>query len=214
MESLDGYTATFEKTERIAGTLSEAEIIQLKLRQKPTYGIYLKWLNADAGRQVLYSDDYKDNQMVVKLGGLKGRLLPAIKIDASRAEQILASRYPLTQIGLRSLLHRIQAVCHDLNSGISPPQCQRQTDVEIDSVSCVVFAITFTSKERSPEIQSIVVILDKGHGIPVGYRAYSWGTGEETLDELLLESYSFHDIDFTSGTAAEDFSRENPTFRF
>ena len=100
LENVDTYTTVFRKRERINGDLSGMQTIEMKVRHEPSFSIYMKWKNGDAGRQVLFNEEYEDRKMVVKLGGLRGRLLPAIKLEPNSATAMSESRYPITEAGL------------------------------------------------------------------------------------------------------------------
>ncbi|MCA9065549.1 MAG: DUF1571 domain-containing protein, partial [Planctomycetaceae bacterium] len=54
LENVKTYSAVFNKQERINGDLSENQTIEMKIQHHPHFGVYMKWKNGDAGRQVLY----------------------------------------------------------------------------------------------------------------------------------------------------------------
>jgi hypothetical protein len=104
IENVDAYSVVFNKQERIQGDLSETQTIDMKVRHSPSFGIYMKWKNGDTGRQLLYNEDYEDKKMCVKLGGFKGRLLPAIKLEPTSPEAMAQARYPVTEAGILGML--------------------------------------------------------------------------------------------------------------
>ena len=82
IEKSPDYTATFVKRERLDGEdLQEMQTMQLKLRHKP-FSLYLKWQEGgDVGREILYVDGQHEQRMLVHPGGLKGKLLPDLKLE-------------------------------------------------------------------------------------------------------------------------------------
>jgi len=55
----------------------------------------------DVGRQVLYVDGH---DMLVRLGGKKGKLLPVIPLDPTGSRAMAESRHPATEMGLLHLI--------------------------------------------------------------------------------------------------------------
>src|SRR5260370_4648324 len=102
LESIPDYTATFLKQERVNGEdLQDLQTIELKLRHEP-FSVYMKWTEGgDVGRQVLYVDGH---DMLVRLGGKKGKLLPVIPLDPTGSRAMAESRHPATEMGLLHLI--------------------------------------------------------------------------------------------------------------
>ena len=219
LQSIDKYSTVFTKQERINGDLTDTQIIEMKVQHSPGFGVYMKWKNGDAGRQVLFNEEYEDSQMVVKLGGLKGRLLPAIKLDPRGDRAMSESRYPVTEAGLMGMLKQI--VAHrqeDLNRGHGV-KCRRLPNQEFDGRNCMCFVYEYESPEIHPTYRKSLILIDNRHHVPLMARNYTWaveteGLTAEQLDELtLIENYSFTSINFAAELVAEDFSRENRRYR-
>ena len=137
LEGISRYSTVFTKQERIGGDLSEVQKIELKVQHAPHFSVYMKWKNGDTGRQVLYSDEYDDRQMVVKLGGLKGRLLPALKLDPNGSTAMSEARYPVTEAGILGMLRQI--LLHreaDLKRGYGVI-CRRLPNQQFDERECL-----------------------------------------------------------------------------
>lgn len=213
------YSALFRKQERIGGDLSEVNLIDMKVRHIPEFSVYMKWKNVDPGRQALYSKVYEDGKLVVKLGGLKGRLLPAIHLDPNGPEAMAESRHPVTEIGILFLAERlIEDRRKELAQGISV-KCSRLANTEIEERPCYQFQFDFPDATSNPEYRKSVVAIDSQYHIPLQVRTWTWAAGdfsgtEEELDEqTLVESYSYSGLNFGVKYADLDFSRENPKYR-
>ncbi len=97
---IPGYTATLAKQERIGDWLSDEISFGIKVRHLP-FSVFMKWQSGDeAGKEVLYVDGKDDGELLVHLGGLKGAILPAIKIDPFGSLALEHSRYPITKLGI------------------------------------------------------------------------------------------------------------------
>ena len=100
------YTATFLKQERVDGALQDVQTIQLKPRHKP-FSVYMKWLEGgDEGRQVLFVQGENDDQLQVRLGGIRSRL-PVIHLEPASARAMQESRHPITEMGLLELASHV-----------------------------------------------------------------------------------------------------------
>ena len=219
LQSIERYQTVFTKQERINGDLTENQIIEMKVQHTPGFSVYMKWKNGDTGRQVLYNEEYDDGQMVVKLGGLKGRLLPAIKLDPRGERAMSEARYPVTEAGMLGMLKQI--VYHrneDLKRGYGVT-CRRLPNQDFDGRTCMCFVYEYESAEIHPTYRKSIILIDNRHHVPVMARNYTWareadGLTAEQLDELtLIENYSFTSLNFETELLAEDFSRENKRYR-
>ena len=219
LESIPTYSTIFSKQERINGDLSDNQIIEMKVQHQPNFSVYMKWKNSDAGRQLLFSEQYEDGQMVVKLGGLKGRLLPAIKLDPRGARAMGEARYPVTEAGLLGMLKQIIAYREeDLKRGHGVT-CRRLPNQQFDDRNCMCFLYEYDSAEHSPVYRKSIILIDTRHGIPVMARSYTWArdaeelTAEELDQQTLIENYSFTSLNIGAPLITEDFSRNNPKYR-
>lgn len=213
------YSAVFHKQERLGGDLSEIQNIDLKIQQSPHFAVYMKWRNGDRGRQLLYSTEYEDGDMVVKLGGFKGRLLPGIKLNPNGTKAREESRHPVTKAGLLGMVEKmINHRRRDLKQGYGL-QCTRLPNQEFDGRDCLCFLYEYESPEVSGDYRKSVILIDAQHHIPVMARNYTWAAeadnlSPEELDALtLVENYSFTGIDFNKTLTAKDFSRDNRRYR-
>ncbi len=219
LKQFDTYTTVLHKQERLGGDLSEVQIIDLKVRQSTPFAVYMKWRNGDRGRQLLYSDEYADGDMVVKLGGFKGRLLPGIKLNphGSRAKQ--EARRPATQAGILRMVEQMIVDRQEELAAGHGIQCSRLPNPEFDQRDCVCFVFEYASPQDSKDYRKRLIVLDAKHHFPVLARNYTWAAecddlSPEELDALtLVENYSFIDINFSKTLTAMDFSRENRRYR-
>lgn len=209
----------FSKQERINGDLTQNQIIEMKVQHGPTFGIYMKWKNGDTGRQVLYNDSYPDGQMVVKLGGLKGRLLPAIKLDPRGERAMSEARYPVTEAGILGMTRQILAHREaDLKRGYGVI-CRRLPNQQFDERECMCFVFEYESPEISATYRKSIILIDTRNCIPLMARNYTWArdtdglTPEELDEQTLIENYTFTALNFGAELVAEDFSRDNPRYR-
>lgn len=213
------YTATFHKQERLDGDLSEVQMIDMKVRQGDRFAVYMKWRNGDRGRQLLYSTEYDDGDMVVKLGGFKGRLLPGIRLNPNGSRALEESRHPVTQAGLLGMTKKAVKHRHrDLTLG-DGVRCTQLPNQQFDERDCICFHFEYQSPAVHDIYRRCLLLIDGRDHIPVMARNYTWAadsdglTSEELDERTLIENYSFTNIDFAKTLTAMDFSRENRRYR-
>lgn len=219
IDNIDNYRVTFEKRERIKGDIGELETMELKVRHAPNFSVYMKWKTGDAGRQLLYNDEYDDKQMVVKLGGLKGRILPALKLDPLGSEAKAGARYPVTEAGISGMIR--QMIVHrenDVNHG-QGVDCRRLQNQEFDERECYCFEYEYSAPKFNTLYRKSIVLMDTRYHVPLKVTNYTWsdnteGLTPEQLDEMtMIEDYAFRKLDMGAKLVAEDFSRDNPAYR-
>lgn len=217
LEKVPAYTATFVKQERIGETLTELQVIQLRLSHQPRR-VSMKWEGGkDAGQRVIYAEGENDGDMLVrKLTGLEARL-GILSLNPTGAIAMKHSRYPATKAGLLDLTkitrqHRQADLKHE--SGVNAKLLEHQM---IDGRDCLCFVIEYDKPELAPdekkEYRKSLIFVDSQTKLPICVRCYGWpekiaGADPKKLDQTtLLELYAYKNIDFEAQVQSEDFSR-------
>jgi hypothetical protein len=217
---IPGYTATLYKRERIGSSISDGKSLLLKVRHEP-FSVYVKWLDGgDAGKEVLYVDGTNDGQLLVRLGGFKGRLLPAFKIDPYGSRALSESRYPITHVGILALAdsllaHRELEIQHG-----AVPRVHCEPDTICQGRHCRFYVIEFSDAQQSPDYRKSIQYMDREWNVPLQVENYGWPeAGQQlagaALDEATLIEYYMYsavaaDVQLTDG----DFDRANAEYHF
>ena len=219
LESIPYYTATFYKQERVHGELCDNQVVELKLRQQP-FSVYMKWLAGDTGQELLYVDGDNNDNLLVRIGGWKGRLLPALNIDPFGSTAMKKSRYPVTELGVGCLTTTLirdrrldlQKKC-GYRATLSPfHQCNER--------DCYYFELEYEHPSLSSIYRKTVQYIDQEWSLPIYIKNYTWpqcvsNVDRSQLDEsTLIEFYSYADLDLKAKLAESDFSRANKSYRF
>lgn len=220
LETVPDYTATFSKQEFLGGELSENQVINLKCRHKP-FSVYMKWVVGDKGQELLYVDGQNEDKMLVKMGGLKGRLVPTLKLDPTGSLAMKESRYPITKAGIMALAETIiEFRKKDLEQNLNT-ECVMLSDQKFDGKDCYCFIAHFANAKESDIYRKSIIYIDQATCLPVFVRGFGWpedgmaSTTPEELDEnTLIESYSFTEIKLKSELASSAFSKTNKKYRF
>ena len=211
LQAVDTYSATFYKKERVNGTVAEPQVMQMKIRHKP-FGVYMKWLVGDKGRELLYVSGEREGKMLVKLGGVKGRLIPTLKLDPKGDRAMKESRYPITDIGLLNMARKIVNYRRrDVSAASAGATCRMFDNQLFNDRKCYCFLIEYSKKKYSPTYRKSVIFIDKEYYVPVCVQNFGWT--DETYDstaqldkETSLEDYRFSNIRLGQKLANAEFS--------
>jgi Protein of unknown function (DUF1571) len=100
-DRLDGYTAIFEKQERIGGKLRPLETVETVVREDPL-SVLMTWTgDVDAGKQALYVEDENDDRVRVYAGHLPAPFTVNVEPDGTLAMKNCLQ--PITSMGLATL---------------------------------------------------------------------------------------------------------------
>ncbi|MFM7057178.1 MAG: DUF1571 domain-containing protein [Planctomycetota bacterium] len=213
------YSAVFHKQERLQGDLTEVQQIDMKVRHTPHFSVYMKWKNGDAGRQALYSDAYDDGKVSVKLGGFKGRLIPAIRLNPRGDEAMAEARHPITEAGLLFLTRRLIADRRGELEKNLQVKCARLANTTVDERSCYQFQFDYPNAGANPEYRRSIIAIDSRYHVPLMVQNWTWSSGTDEIpaaeldEQTLVESYSYSGLNFGISYADADFSRDNPKYR-
>jgi hypothetical protein len=202
--AVSGYSVNFHKHERIDGEMQDPQVVAMDVRHKP-FSVYMKWRKGgDRGRQLLFVPERNDGLAMVRLGGLKGRLLPPLRIEPDGAKAMAESRYPITQAGILPLIDAVIAYRKEDIESRTGVDCLMFDDEEIDGKKVYSFKVTYPNCEVSEKYRVTYSYLDQATLIPVRLRNFSWACdaeelNQEELDEqTLIEDYAFSGLEITA----------------
>lgn len=221
VKDVPNYSATFHKKERIGGKLSDDQFMTLKLRHEP-FSVYMKWLKGnDEGQEILYVEGENDNEMLVKVGGVSGRMLPAIKLDPTGSIAMGKARYPITTLGFAEMIEQILEFRRSDLTNIENVKCRMLEGQKFDRRECYCFILEYSSPQHSELFRKSVIYVDNQHSIPICIKNFGWPTesqqeleAQQLDDETLSEFYSFSNISFDSKLVANDFDKSNENYHF
>ncbi|MEK6260140.1 MAG: DUF1571 domain-containing protein [Planctomycetota bacterium] len=212
------YTAQFSKLEVVGGELLEEQTMLIKLTHKP-FSVYMKWMDYDTGREVIYGEGLNDGNLLVHAGGWKARL-PAISMEPDSSLAMRESRHPITNVGLLNLAKKI-VDAHRLDlAHKSFARCEQTEDQSVNGRDCLCFVTEYNNGKTSKEYRKSIVLIDKEWSIPLFIKNFGWPTdnvtavGEELDTATLIEQYSYSDIKFRANLTAFDFDRANEDYGF
>lgn len=221
LETVDDYTATFFKQERLGDDLTDGDVTKLKVRHNP-FSVYMKWLEGQAGQELLYVDGANNGKMLIKQVGWKARLMPVLSLEPDCVLAMSRSRYPVTQAGLLPLVRKlIIDRRRDLDEKLDF-QCQVFEDEVCHDRPCYRFVLEYASPEVSPTYRKSDLFIDKDYCLPIEITNFTWPEEDwgdawgcvEMDDATLIEYYSYRDLKLDAKLPELDFDRANREYGF
>ena len=219
-ETIDDYTATIIKRERINGTLKEHEFISAKIRNRKVkdgkvvvpFAVYMKFLKPDsvAGREVIWVEGANDNKIVAHETGLLSFKRFHLPPDGFIA--MMGQRYPITDIGIQNLIEQLLVRGeHDLKYG----ECKVNfyKGAKVDKYVCTLIEVLHPVQRDHFTFYRARIYIDETLGIPVHYAAWTWPT-EDDGEPLLDESYTYRKIKLNVGLTDADFDPDSEAYAF
>jgi len=212
-KNIQDYTCMLVKRERIDGKLGDYQYMSTKIRNHP-FSVYLGFLKPEdvAGREVIYVDGANKNELQAHEGkGIRARL-GTFSFNPTSAIAMEGNRYPITQIGIANLTHRLIEVAeHDKQFGECDVQIRKNG--KVNNRVCTIIEVTHPIPRRNFLFHKAVIYVDDEMNVPIRYEAYSWPKvpgGPPTLDE----EYTYVNMKLNVGLTNADFDIHNPLYHY
>jgi len=210
------YTCVLVRRERIDGELSEYEYLAAKISERRTgspFSVYLSYLAPEKfkGREVLYVENERDGEMLVRNGGARFDYITAV-VPPTSAAAMRSSRYPVTAIGLRNLMDRLLTQgARDMHY----QECKVEyfDNAKVNGRQCLHIRVTHPIERPHFLYNHADIFIDKKLKVVVRYTSHSWPR-KPGGEPLLLEEYNYLNIRLNVGLAPTDFDEKNPAYAF
>ncbi len=203
-ERINDYTAIFHKQEVVKGKMLPQENIFLKF-QKP-FSVYMRWLEGPfEGQEVLYVRDKYKGKLIGHKGGFFGFV--TLSLDPKGRRAMKGNRYPITEAGLAKVITR---VLKDLEKGEAEGvlQLSHKQSVEIFRRRSRMITIRLPDDpKRGFSAPKINLWIDSENGLPIKAEFFDW-------DLKKVGSYGYKNLMLNVGLTANDFDRDNKSYRF
>lgn len=218
---VDAYTCLLVKRETIEGTLGSAQYLRLKIRERrfkddklvqplSIYGKFLKPAKV-AGREVLYVENERDGDLLVRRGGTR---LPNLTLELDPDGRLARTdtNYSIKQTGIRPMLEQI---LDRMESQPDDDQVQIRlfADAKVDGRPCRHIEIRQLKRRANSDYQVAKVYIDDELQLPVYFASYAW-SDEDDGAPILQEQYVITKIKLDAELTDLDFDRNNPAYQF
>lgn len=204
MVSVQDYTATFYKQQRVGGVLQPEEKILFKFK-KP-FMVYMKWVgDTHAGRETLFVKGRNGDRLLVHLGGMANYFAPSASLSPTGMLAMRNNLRPITESGMESTINLIAEVCElaKMRGDLKVRYCGTG---RIGDRPTHKFE-RFLPAHKGYPAHMTSFELDSETGYPLLVYSYGW-EGE------VLERYRYEDFHTDVGLAEKDFDRYNREYGF
>ncbi len=197
-----GYTATLRKKERLGGRLQPSEVIDTAFRENP-FSVLMRWQEgARRAAATLYVKGENRDQLLVRPAGVLS-VAGIVVRDPNGSEAKNASRYPLTEFGIKIGMQRTLVSWEKANkdNALHVEYLGVKRIQEAGSRPCWVLKRTRYAEPEGDGILELTTYIDKDSWLQVGTLL----KGEEGK---LIGEYYFYDIKINPDFPASTFSRD------
>ena len=218
--TVDDYTGTIIKRERVAGSLSGESRIEFKIRARKTEGdklvrplqVYLKFIDPwlARGREVIWVENANEGKLIAHEGGLKN--LVRVSLAPTDSLAMMGNKYPITEIGLGKLVEKLIEK-GERDKKVGPCEVKIEEGFEVAGRRCQKIEVIHPTPDARFDFHMAQIFIDAERLIPLRYAAYLWPE-KPGAPPPLEEEYTYVDVQLNVGLKDSDFDPNNSTYKF
>jgi hypothetical protein len=209
MESIKDYQAVVIKKEVVGGKLLSSQM-EMKFREEPM-GVYLKFIDPNPGREVLYVKGQNNGNMLVHETGIAS-LVGALEVDPEGKLALEHNRYPITRIGLKNMLTMLTERWLK-ETKLEGVDVKFYPAAKIGDLSCKVLVISYAEKKDNVRYAVSKLYLDPQTDLPIRLQNYDF-PAKAGDQPVLVEDYFYTNMKTNVGFTNIDFDKTNPSYGF
>lgn len=209
IDSVEDYECVFVKKELVGKKMIKSTM-KMKLREKP-FSVYLKFLDLNAGREVLYVQGQNSNELLVHEAGIKS-ILGTFQLSPASADALSENRHPITQIGLKNMVDTLikQWEMEGKFGGIS-------TKIRSEKLSsgeaCTVYEVIHSKPYKEFKFHTTRMYVDDQTGLAIGMQQSAF-PGKVDAEPPVVEEYFYTKLKTNLKMADADFDKNNSSYSF
>jgi hypothetical protein len=222
--TVNDYTCTLVKRERIDGKLMDYEYMFVKVRNRKIennqvvapFSVYMYFLKPTEmkGREVMYVEGRNEDKMVAHEGGTAGKYLPTVWIKPTGIIAMRNQRYPLTDLGIENLvLKLIERGELDIAAGRRECEVTFHENAKINGRKCTLLQVKNAQRSENLDFHMAQIFIDDELNVPIRYVAYDFpARAGEPLP--VIEEYTYLNLKLNVGLSDKDFDHTNKEYNF
>ncbi len=218
--TVDDYTGTIIKRERVGGSLGGESRMEFKIRARKKEGdklvrplqVYLKFLDPwlSRGREVIWIENANEGKLIAHEGGLKN--LVRVSLAPSDNLAMMGNKYPITEIGLGKLVEKLIEK-GERDKKLGPCEVTIEDGFEVGGVPCQKIEVVHPQPDTRFDFHKAQIFIDTQRMIPLRYAAYMWPE-KPGAPPPLEEEYTYVDVKLNVGLKDSDFDPDNPAYKY
>jgi hypothetical protein len=212
IRNIHGYTCTFRKHEQLKkGAALTNQTMSLKLRREP-FSVYLKFVEPNPGRQVLYVDGRNDGKFYFKEPSGFLSYMGTMSIHPTSRDAMKESRHPVTMVGMEKMLDKLIQEW-ETSATFAETQVTFEPQVKLGSLDCVLCEVVHPQQREPFKFYKCRLYIDKKTHYPVRGEQYAFPVKPGKPPQL-VEQYEYLDVKIVDKPADIDFDVKNPAYDF
>lgn len=209
LDSVKDYSASFFKEEMVGKNRVNHQLT-LKVRETP-FSAYLQYEKPHKGREAIFVTGKNGGKMLAHGTGIEA-IIGTLELDPNGDRALEESRYPITNIGMRTLLELTIA---QWNSELNIPDAKVRyfPNAKVGDVECRVFESSYAKKQKGLKFHMTRMYVSKTNAFPVRVEQFDFPKKAGAKPEI-LEQYTYLNVKPNAGLKDIDFDVKNPEYDF
>jgi outer membrane lipoprotein-sorting protein len=210
-QTVQDYTCTFFKRERIDGKLYTQHIMSMKARTKPA-SLYFKFIQPNSGREAIFIHGKNNDKIVAHDVGFGRLVAGTMHLDPKGDMAMEENRHPVTEAGLGSMIDLVKARWDtELHPGESILLFHPKA--RVGDRACLLVESIHPKKSQEFLFHKVKLYIDRELNLPIRFEAYDWPKQPGAEPEL-LEEYTYTNLKTNVGLKEHDFDPANAQYSY
>jgi hypothetical protein len=209
------YQALFTKQELVGRKVFNGRML-IKLRHEP-FGVYLKFVDQNAGREVLYAGPhYQGKMMAHEAPGTLSSIVGTVSLEPTSARAMAEGRHPITEIGMAKMMESLMRQWEGEMKFNDPedPKVYYYPNAKLaGQIECQAAITRHENPKRQFRFYETRVFFDKKSNFPIRLEQYGFPDSAHP-EGYLVEQYIYTNIKTNVGLTDADFDVHNRNYRF
>lgn len=173
MESIQDYSATLVKRQRIDGKVTEPEYSFVKIRQNP-FSVYMRFLGPPSlkGREAIYVKGLNQGKILGHGTGVQS-MFGTLALDPTGPLAMRGNRYPITELGVENLVRRLIEV-GEKDSQYGECEVKFTPNAKINNRLHTCIQVVHPVPRRNFIFHLARIFVDEELNIPTRFEAWDW----------------------------------------
>jgi outer membrane lipoprotein-sorting protein len=209
--TVEDYTCTFFKRERIDGKLYTPHIMTVKARSKPS-SLYFKFIQPNAGREAIYVHGKNDGKIIAHDVGIGRLVAGTMHLDPAGGMAMEENRHPVTEAGLGAMIDTVKERWDaELRPGESIVTIH--PNAKVGDRPCLMVETNHPKPGSGFLFHKVKFYVDKELGLPIRFEAYDWPRHPGAEPDL-MEEYTYMNLRVNVGLKDRDFDPGNKQYSY
>jgi hypothetical protein len=209
--TVQDYTCTFFKRERIDGDLYTPHIMTMKARTRPS-SLYFKFVQPNKGREAIFVHGQNNGKIIAHDVGLGRVVAGTMHLDPRGGMAMEENRHPITEAGLG---HMIDLVKERWDTELHPGESQIlfHPQARVGDRPCLMVESIHSRRSADFLFYKVKLYIDRELGLPIRFEAYDWPR-KPGVEGDLIEEYTYANLKLNVGLKDRDFDPSNGQYSY